>query len=197
MSSSLFLNATARLISAVASPFIVTPLFSLAVMAVYASRLSEFWLWAVPFIVLACFLPFGYIYYGVRRGWLTDLHLMKREQRQEPFAVSLLGSVLLVGSYLVLGVPNAILLLAVILLVNGIVFSVITYYWKISIHLASLAGAIALVSLFISPKLAWLFLLLPFVIWARIRRNRHTLAQTVAASILVVVLTYLCYRLLS
>ncbi len=174
-----------KLISLLSSPYLIIPFFSLWVIATYMDSWQDFFLWGVSFLVFT-FLPVvAYVAYGIKKGTITDFHIMVREQRSEPFLIATIGSFLLVGAYFLLSVPKPILLMAVLLTINAIIFTLITRFWKISIHAASFAGSVVIVSFLINAWLAFLLLLIPIIIWARIQRQRHTLWQGLAGAGLV------------
>src|SRR5205085_5769 len=106
------------------------------------------------------------IYVGVRRGKFTDIHVMIREQRVEPFVIATLGALLLVATYVVLRAPLALTTLAINLVVNGIVFALLSYKWKVSVHAAAFSASVLIVSLLIDHRLALLYLGLPVIVWA-------------------------------
>jgi membrane-associated phospholipid phosphatase len=81
-------------------------------------------------------------------------------------------------------------------IVNSVVFSIITPLWKISFHTSVATGCIIVLSLLVSLNLVWLFLLIPLIAWARVYREKHTLMQTVAGTLLAIVNTMLFYHFL-
>lgn len=67
---------SAKYISAVTSPFLIIPLFALWVIAVYSKTFGEFLIWTATFIIFAVLFPFAYVYHGIKKGKLTDLHAL-------------------------------------------------------------------------------------------------------------------------
>ncbi len=180
-------------ISALSSPFIVVIVFPLWIIASYAPNSIDRWQWSLTWIILAALIPFLYIWWGVQSGRFTDFHVMQREQRGEPFLVAIASALILVMVYFMMGVPGALLALAISLFVNGIVFLFITVIWKISIHAAALAGSVVTVALLIDPRWLWLLILVPLIIWARAIRHRHNIWQGVLGALTVTIVTYLVF----
>ena len=174
-------DKTAFLISALSSPFVVIPTFTLAVVRKVAPTPAEFWLWSGIALVCLTLLPAGYILCQVRTGRITDVHVREREQRREPFLVGLLGAVLGTALFLLLQAPPELLALGTCTVTNGLVFAAITLRWKISLHPSILTTAILTAMTFLDPRWGWLVLVLPLVIWARIRRRRHNFWQGLIA----------------
>jgi hypothetical protein len=186
----LMADRTAKLISGLSSPFIVITLFALWVIAHYSQSAGAFALYAIPFLLLIIALPFCWIYAGVRRGKFTDMHVMLREQRSEPFVVATVGAAALTGVYLLTGAPHPIMVMAANLAINGLLFGILTHYWKASMHSASFAAGVLIVSLMIDYRLASLGILLPMIVWARIRRKRHNVVQSLGAAVIVCASTW-------
>jgi len=183
-------------ISGLSSPFVVITGFALWVIAYYSPSLQQCILLSFPFVLLIIALPFVWIYTGVRRGRFTDIHVMLREQRAEPFVVATIGAIILTGIYSAIRAPHPIIVMAANLVVNGLLFGVLTQYWKASMHAASFAAGVLIAAIMIDTRLAVLGALLPLIVWARIRRKRHSVAQTVGAVVIACVSTVLVCKVL-
>lgn len=179
----------AKYISIITSPFIITPIFGLWVIGIYSNNLKEFTIWGLSFIVLTILLPFLVILIKIKREKIKDLHIAVREQRAEPFLLAVIGSLLLAGVYKIINTPYELFALAIVLGINGLVFYLITKFWKISIHAATFFGSILIVSILINPYLFFLFLILPIIVWARVKRERHNLWQGLIACLVVTIIT--------
>lgn len=179
----------AFIISGLSSPFLVITEFALAVIAHYSRTVQQAILLSFPFMLLIIVLPFVWIYTGVHRGKFTDIHVMIREQRTEPFVVATVGAIILTGVYAAMHAPHPVTVMAVNLAVNGVVFGVLSHYWKASMHAGSFAAGVLIAAVLIDVRLSALALLLPAVVWARIRRKRHDVAQTVGAVVIAGVST--------
>ncbi|NLH99618.1 MAG: hypothetical protein GX446_09030 [Chthonomonadales bacterium] len=178
-------DRVAFLISAAASPFITVSACALAVIATHTPSLAEAARYALPFLALTIALPGAWILVGVRTGRFTDPHVMLREQRAEPFMVANVGALGLVLVYVGLHAPVALQATAANMLANGLVFMLITRFWKVSIHAAAYAASVLVASVLVHPSVAWLGLGFPLVVWSRLRRQRHSLAQALVAAAMV------------
>lgn len=71
----------------------------------------------------------------------------------------------------------------------------ITFYWKISIHMAAMTIAIILINILYNWQFTYLSLFIPLVFWSRLYLGRHTLGQLTAGVALnaVVVLGAFAY----
>ncbi len=142
-------------------------------------------------------VPLAYIVALVRAGRAESLEVRDRAARLGPLAVSIasyaVGAVALAAT--VDGPARPLVLtFAVGFPLNTIGLLAITRWWKISLHLSSLAGFVAVQAyaawtlpaagaLTLSPaSVALLVPLVPLLMWARVRSGAHTPAQVVAGA---------------
>jgi membrane-associated phospholipid phosphatase len=154
-------------------------------MALTASVLSgsRAWGWAGAYVVLAILLPVSYLVWLVRRGRVTDLDVQLREQRIRPMVVAVAGAGLAWGVLLLGGAPSQMVVLTGALCVQTVVVVAITLYWKISVHCTAAAGAATVIWFLLGTPFP-LLIGVPLIAWSRVRLGRHTLAQTIAGTLL-------------
>jgi uncharacterized RDD family membrane protein YckC len=174
----------AKFISGVSSPFVMVFVFGLRAIAVSVKSTHDFLVFGGLCVFLVSLLPFFYILLQVKLGKITDIHVAVREQRAVPFVVATCGAVILTITYRLLNAPQNLVALAVALIVSGIVFGVISGFWKISIHSAAYTGAVIIVAFIVNFQLLLLLLFLPIIIWARLVRKKHSVLQSIIASLL-------------
>ena len=171
----------ACVISQVGSPPVVMALSILLAAAVMAQAIAL--MWASVYVALAIALPVLQLVWLVRRGQVADLDVRHRKQRSKPMIFMLVcGAV----GWAVLAIGSAPLLLILITgaaLFQMVVIFLITLRWKISVHCSAAAGAATIVLLVVGTPLP-LLLGVPLIAWSRIRLRHHTLAQTIAGSLL-------------
>jgi membrane-associated phospholipid phosphatase len=73
--------------------------------------------------------------------------------------------------------------------IETLTVAIISYWWKISIHTASMACSLIALTYRFGASVLPFYLLLLFVGQARIVLKRHTLAQTIVGAVLGIVLT--------
>lgn len=170
-------DAVAFFLSALLSPYIVIPVGAVGIIYVRAPD-DKFWLWAGISVLFMVGFPVLYILWGIKRGIISDVHVMEREQRSGPFLIAIIGS--LIGAILLfcLQAPPSIWGLNIILCGNGVLIWFITRYTKISVHVCVLSATVLGASILHTamPPFALLWLI-PMLIWARMRRQRHTFWQ--------------------
>lgn len=170
----------AKLISAVASPVVIAPVAWAIVIGVYSVSMGLFLQWFGLYILAAIVPPVLYVVYGVRSGSITDVHIKVRTQRFVPFVLATVSSALLALLYVWFDAPRELVIMALIMSVAALFFTVITLFWKISLHAGVFAAGAVIMGGLLGWGWLWSLALLPAVIWARVKRRRHTLGQALA-----------------
>jgi len=163
---------------------------------VYAETWKEFMLWATVAVSFVTIIPFIYIYIRVKQGKLTDIHIVIRGQRIIPLLFALISA--LIGLFILrlLNAPKELIHLGICYIINGIVFILITQFWKISLHCGVMAGCITSLAYIVTAKMSFLFLLVPIVAWARIKGKHHNFIQTLAGAIIAIIVTGLILQII-
>lgn len=172
----------ARLITEVLAPANVGSIVFLLVAWHSTPTILEALRWGLLTVFFTIALPFAFILWGVRRQRFTDHHIRLREQRPQALAVGigsgLIGLVLLV----LLGAPRELIALVVAMATGLSIALMITLFWKMSIHVASVAGAVVIVVLVFGQLFAVLAPVVILVSWARVELGDHTPAQVTAGA---------------
>ena len=169
----------ARIVTEALAPAWIATALLVAVAIHTAPTPAEAIRWGVVSALFASVLPFLYVVYEVRRRRVTDRHVSVRTQRPVPMLIAA-GSILLGVAILVLGgAPRALVALVVAMLAGVLVTLVITLRWKISVHSATLAGAVVIVVLVFGIPFLPLVALCALVGWARVEVGAHTPRQVV------------------
>jgi hypothetical protein len=184
-------NALAFMLSAVLSPYLVI-LFGTAGIVYARSEPENFWTYLTISIFFSTILPALYVVYGIKKGFISDVHVMEREQRGGPFAVAIAGGFLSALILFLIGSPASVWTLSLIMSVNGIVIWLITFKTKISVHVSVLAATVLGASI-LHPNVKPLYIvwLVPALMWARWYRRRHTIWQGLGGAITASVITSL------
>lgn len=157
------------------------------------------WVFAVSTVTFAV-LPLLALLWMVREGRAATLEVRDRTRRTLPMLVcvgSYVAGIALLGAT-VTTARDVLVAFAAIYPVNTLVLLGITRWWKISIHMAGLAAFVS--GLLFVCLVAWenlppdweaaltvattapLVLLLPVLMWARVRAKAHTVAQVVGGA---------------
>jgi membrane-associated phospholipid phosphatase len=184
----------ARGISEVTNPlFVACPTFFVVAFASAPDMLHAllWWLIAVAGISIA---PFLFVLRGVREGRYSDHHVSIREQRLIPLAFGL-GSIGIAFLLLFLLHASPVLMATMTgVIVVLLIATIITRFWKISLHVVGIAGAVTVCVLLFGPRLLLLAPLVAIVAWARWQVGAHTPLQAVAGTVLAVSVTVILFR---
>ena len=189
------LDRIAVTISVLFNPFLLPIASILLIVRTSVPTTQQGLLWMVIVILFASVLPMLFILLLFRRGQLSDFRLTVREQRAKPLIFSLVSALVGIGILYFLDVPREIVWLCIACVINGVVLTLITQVWKISFHSGVAAGCMTGLATLISGQFVYLFVLLPFIAWARVHRKRHTYLQTIIAAPIAVASTAVVLQL--
>ncbi len=136
---------------------------------------------ALLYFIAACILfiivpPVTMLVWAVHSKRVSDWDVSQRGQRVWVFLVF---SILLIVDYIVIKVFGnfALETLFISFIVWFIGFFVITFFWKISGHVAGLTLVLGLFWVWYGARVAPFFIFVPLLAWARVVTKNHTLAQ--------------------
>ncbi len=98
-------------------------------------------------------VPFGLIWWGVKKGKLTDIHVSRRSERLVPLLVGLMALGGMLAGLLLLSASRPLVATLVAVIVSFALAILITQVakYKISLHIDSAAGAVTVCCLLVSP----------------------------------------------
>jgi len=188
-----FLDGAAFLISSFFSPYLVSVVFILIISFIYALGLKQFLPWILISLFFIAAIPVGYIIWFMEKKKISDIHLSNLKERKIPFIIGAVSSVIGASILFCLKAATPILAVVTAYAVNAILISIITLYWKISIHSAFLVATVSIVMIVFGTKFWPLFLLWIPVAWARVHRRRHTPEQVLAGATLAIISTSIVF----
>jgi hypothetical protein len=183
-------------LSQISSPFVVgLGVFGYVALST-ASTVTEGLQW-LTVIGVGLLVPFGLIWWGVKTGKLTDLHVSRRSERLVPLLVGLMALGGILAELLLLSASRPLVATLVAVIVSFTLATLITQVakYKISLHIDSAAGAVTVCCLLVSPVFLALSPLLVLIAWARWKLEAHTPLQAVTGAALAVAVTVTTYWL--
>lgn len=181
-------------LSAVLSPYIVLPIGTAAIIGSLAANRRAWFTYAAISVFFSTILPALFVIVQVKRGKITDVHIMDRSQRGAPFWVAIASSAVGAVVLKLMGATMEIWSISAVLALNGMILTWITSFWKISMHVAVLTATVTAALMMIPEVQAPpLLILIPALMWARVTRGRHTIWQGVAGASLSAFITALCF----
>jgi membrane-associated phospholipid phosphatase len=159
-----------------------------------------------------CILPFAFILWMLQKGHTETIEIRDREDRPKALKAALLFSI--VGGLLMIWSGKSVKPLVISLVSTQIITTIlsqcITHWWKISLHLTGVSGFLA--GLYYTATHDWqlvttnwvhqdwvfpALLLIPLLMWARMKVKAHTLGQVSAGAFLGFGTTYLLFWLIN
>lgn len=177
-------------LSQITSPFVV----GLGVLGYIslstASIVTEGLRW-LTVIGVGLLVPFGLIWWGVKKGKLSDIHVSRRSQRLVPLLVGLMVLAGMLAGLLLLSASRPLVATLVAIFVSFALATLITHAakYKISFHIGSAAGAVTVCCLLANPVFLALSPLVVLIAWARWKLEAHTPLQAVCGAALAVAVT--------
>jgi len=178
------MTKTASVISNVLSPPAVSAAIGFALAFVAAPFLPALIVGAIHG-VLVSLLPVVYIVVMLKRGTITDLHMMNRHERHIPNFLVVSGAVI---AWVILRAFDAPIALQRLALLDALLLAalgVINIWWQISAHSAAIVSAVTICGVvFGLPVALGASPLVIVVPWARLYLKRHTVRQVIAGGVL-------------
>ncbi|MGC5054755.1 phosphoesterase PA-phosphatase [Micromonospora sp. DT48] len=139
--------------------------------------------WALVGALFCSVIPNSLIWWGVRRGRLSDHHIRVREQRRTPLVYGLVS--VLVGLALLIGfrAPRPVIAMVVVMFGLGLAVTLVNLVWKLSIHAAVAAGSGAVLVIVFGAKLLLAAPAVVLVGWSRVVLRDHTVGQVIAGTV--------------
>ena len=187
------LPRVAAVVSTLGSPFIVTAVAVALVVLLLQPSLSELLLWGAIGLVCGAGIPFLFVYHLWRRGRISDVHLARREQRAAPFGAALASGAAGVVLLHAVGAPRELVALGCVYVALGLTLTLISLWWKISVHVAVYIACVLSVALVGYAGALYALIGVPMMIWARVYRGRHSIVQGVAGTLVGATVTPLVY----
>jgi membrane-associated phospholipid phosphatase len=178
----------ARLVSSILNPFVVavTALVLLAFQATPTA--SEALLWIAVSIAVSVLPVVVVVLFLVRLKKLDGFFSNPREQRNSVYLLASALGVIDCVLYWYLHAPRLLSVLFTAGLIAVIIFMVINYYWKISLHTAFVTGAVVVLVIILGWKALFSVAFIPLVAWSRLVLKQHTIPQVIVGGLLSVII---------
>jgi membrane-associated phospholipid phosphatase len=174
----------ARLISNVLNPFCITVVIIVLLSFKNAESVADALKWAAVSLAISVLPVLVAVTWLVRQKKLDAYYDNTRKQR---YVVYILASVLgAIGCGLMWSIkaPELLAVTFTVGFAELVVFMGINFYWKISLHMAFVAGAATILCLVYGVIALWTLVFLPMVAWARIQLKQHSITQVTTGAIL-------------
>ena|SRR3989344_6906338 len=185
----------ARIVSIVLGPQVWFPvIFLVLIFKTNLDSQQTSILLPIAFFVI-CIVPMLYIYFALRFKFATSWELLKKEERY-PFMVVTLFFYLILFFFINIFGPKLLKDISLVFLTSLVPIYAITYFWKVSMHVALNTFCVIVINFLFGWSLPWLYLFIPLVAWARLELKRHTLGQLIVGFLVTAFTTLLGLKIL-
>jgi len=185
----------AHLTSTILNPFIV----SLAVVVFLSfqstSSVGDGLKWSLLLIGFTLLPIFLVILYLVHKDKVGGIFIMVRQQRNQIYLVASMCTVACCAILFSLNAPLVLVATMVAALSSILVFMLINFTWKISLHTAFAAGSVTVLIITYGATGAFAAVLVPPIAWSRIELKYHSLTQTVAGALISALIVFVVFHL--
>jgi membrane-associated phospholipid phosphatase len=186
----------AKSISNIIHPLILSPLTFALLFAEMRQKTPFSYIYLFIVVMTISIIPLLYVLKMKNDGEIENIDIPDRKQRQKPFVK---GTILfLITSFLlvILRAPSQFVTIMLIYTINTGLATLITKYWKISVHGLSFGIPIATFGMLLSKRYFYLSSLLPLLVYSRVKLKAHSISQVVAGFSLGFILTILQIKIL-
>jgi hypothetical protein len=173
----------AQIISLILNPLLI--LIPVPFFLVYEKTgdflLSFIWTIVSVFFIFVYFLA---ILIGIRIGVFADLDVSKKEQRPLLFSIGMVLTLIYFVVLFLFHAPGILIVGATSIVLGILVLGVINMFTKASGHLTVLSALLTFLIIAEGWRACAALVLLPVLIWARIKTKNHTLLQTLLGTLI-------------
>lgn len=171
------INRAAKIISYIFDgSFISIPIILIICLMVIDNKVEAI-SWAFICLLFGTVIPYLYICFLFRKKEIKDMHIPTREDRTKPLLLSCASYAACLGVLYVLDAPLFLKSLFMVIAASTIIYTIITYFWKISLHSSWITFIVITFNILFGRWMLLMVPLIPVVGWARVRIKKHTVNQ--------------------
>lgn len=168
----------AKYLSIILGPHVWLPVLIIVILFKTGLNNNQLLILFPSVFILQLIIPISYIYLSLKMKKITAWDLPKREERYKFLAITLASYILSTTLTYIFG--NKMLFdLSLIILLLLVMVSVITFFWKISLHTTLNTAGSVLINFLFGWQFPWLYLTIPVIFWARFTLKRHDKLQLI------------------
>jgi len=190
------MNKVAKVISYIFDGSVISIPVFLVICLMIIDNKFEAVVWAFVCLLFGTIIPYLYISLLYRNKEINDMHIPNKEDRLKPMLVSFASYTICLVILYILDGPLFLKSIFAVSVASTIIFTVITYFWKISLHISWITFVVITFNILFGKWMLLMVPLIPMIGWARIRIKKHTVNQVifgVGVSTITSVLIYYNY----
>jgi membrane-associated phospholipid phosphatase len=174
------LTLAARIFSNIVSPPVIFAVMGL-ILSLYSLPIAQALTWAAIYGLLVSLLPIIFVLWLLSTGRVAELHMSNTRERNIPYVVAVLSSILFLVIANLADGPELLRCLGIFNVVALTALALINTRWLISFHATAIAAAWTITGLVFGWQASLLVLpLVALVIAVRLYLKRHTVTQVFA-----------------
>ncbi len=167
-------------ISNILNPLILSPL-TFIILNFYLNPQNYSSVFYLIIVVMSIsIIPFVYVLRMKHNGEIENIDIPDRKKRQKPFIKGTILFLITAVLLMLFRAPQNLISIMLIYTINTGLATIITKYWKISVHGLSFGIPIATFGMLLTKKYFYFSSLLPLLIYSRVKLKAHTISQVVA-----------------
>jgi len=189
-------NYFAKSISNIIHPLILSPLTFAILFFNLPPAAGYYYIYLIITVLTVSIIPFAYVWKMKAEGKIENIDIPDRKKRQGPFIKGTILFLFAAFMLVLLRAPQKLVLIMLIYTINTGLATLITRYWKISVHGLSFGIPIATFGMILSKRYFYFSSLLPLLIYSRVRLKAHTIPQVIAGFSMGFILTAIQLKIL-
>jgi len=186
-------NKLARILSYIFDGSIISiPIIIIICLMVEDNRIEAV-SWAFICLLFGTAIPFLYIALLYRRKEIDDMHIPEKEDRMKPLLVSVASYAVCFAILYIFNGPLFLKSLLAVSLASAVIFTIITYFWKISLHAGWVTFVVITFNVLFGRWMLIMIPLIPVIGWARVRIKKHTVSQVIFGAGVSTITSFLIY----
>lgn len=173
----------AKLLSILLGPQVWLPLLFTSFLFKTGLSKSQLLILAPVLTTLQVLLPLLYLYLAPKFGWASEWDLPKKEERYPLLLLSFIANLISIIVIYYIG-TKLLFNLSLLFFVIFTIVAVITYFWKISLHVSLATIGSLMINFLFDWNMPYLYLSIPIIFWARLTLKKHSLTQLIIPLIL-------------
>ncbi|MFA5015207.1 MAG: hypothetical protein WC549_06680 [Actinomycetota bacterium] len=188
------MNKFAKIISYIFDgSFISIPILLVICLIVVENKLEAVG-WAFLCLLFSVIIPYLYIGFLYKKKEIDNMHIPKKENRMKPLLLSCASYIVCFIILYVLDGPIFLKSIFAVSVVSTIILTIITYFWKISIHTSWITFIVITFNILLGRWMLIIVPLIPVIGWARVRIKQHTINQVIFGAGISTITTFFIYH---
>lgn len=188
------MNKFAKIISYIFDgSFISIPILLVICLIVVENKLEAVG-WAFLCLLFGAVIPYLYIGFLYKKKEIDNMHIPKKENRIKPMLLTCASYIVCFIILYVLDGPIFLKSIFAVSVVSTIILTIITYFWKISIHTSWITIIVITFNILLGRWMLLMVPLIPVIGWARVRIKEHTVNQVIFGVGISTITTFFIYH---